>query len=358
MKGRGLPLAAGAVAGFVLTACGDGKTPEITQLASRPGSALRVVARPPVVRPGGQTVLVLHAPRNHAMGGDLSVLERRQGGRWKPAYWLFSGGAPKAAPYTRHFVSDLVGIGPGTPQLTRLPVARAGRYRISEDVGGLEGHGRATATGSIVLRGSPVRPSRAPLPGNLDHKILQRLLASPLDREEAKCVLNKTRAVYPRGAVRTFMDGSAFKLAVGSAFVAAERCPTKVEFLAIRKSLEGGPNLRVVGDVSRVEPALSGHPAAPVCAQVPLKRRVGLVRLNPDTPAPRCLSLYGVQRLRLKNATGSFGQHPHSVGVALGPYAATLRPGKAVTFPKPVGRFLAKGTHLVKNGPALIVTRR
>lgn len=69
---------------------------------------------------------------------------------------------------------------------------------------------------------------------------------------------------------------------------------------------------------------------------------MGVIRLAPDTPEPRCLGLNPDQQLRLVNVTRA-----EVVTVDIAAYHAKLAPGKGVTFRKPVGSYLASGDHLV-----------
>lgn len=77
-----------------------------------------------------------------------------------------------------------------------------------------------------------------------------------------------------------------------------------------------------------------------------MRGRVGVVLVNPDTPAPRCLVMRADQRLRVRNGTSNFGQPGYRVVVTFGKLPSrTLDDGSAVTFRGPVGDIVGHGFH-------------
>jgi hypothetical protein len=95
-----------------------------------------------------------------------------------------------------------------------------------------------------------------------------------------------------------------------------------------------------------IEAAIKEQPTAGACALTPRSQAVGVIRLNPDTPEPRCLEIRPDQRLRLINTSDAFGQKGEVTSVAIAAYRAKLAPGRHLSH-RPVGRFLAPGDHLV-----------
>jgi hypothetical protein len=98
-------------------------------------------------------------------------------------------------------------------------------------------------------------------------------------------------------------------------------------------------------------PATSRFPAAGVCGRV--SGDVVTVRIEPDTPEPRCASVDDRQSLRVVNATGEYGQSARTVTVAWIPgQPFALRPGESKTFPQHFGDYLARGVHDLRVGSA------
>jgi hypothetical protein len=98
-------------------------------------------------------------------------------------------------------------------------------------------------------------------------------------------------------------------------------------------------------------PATSRYPTAGVCGRA--TGAVLTIRIEPDTPNPRCASVTAHQRLRVVNSTGDYGAHAHPVTVVWLPGRPfTLRPGAARTFPRQFGTYLARGVHPLKAGTA------
>jgi hypothetical protein len=98
-----------------------------------------------------------------------------------------------------------------------------------------------------------------------------------------------------------------------------------------------------------VPPDLGG-PAAGACGDV--STDVVTVLLNPDVPSPRCTTVHVGQKLRITNATGSFGAVGKVVTITLKGFApVTLQVGESYTFPKPLSDVLAPGYHRTSGGP-------
>jgi hypothetical protein len=98
-------------------------------------------------------------------------------------------------------------------------------------------------------------------------------------------------------------------------------------------------------------PAAAGSPAAGVCGST--TGAVVTVRIEPDTPNPRCAAVTSAQSLRVVNATGDYGQPAHTITVTWIPHQSfTLRPGQAKTFPQHFGAYLAPGVHDLQSGAA------
>jgi hypothetical protein len=116
---------------------------------------------------------------------------------------------------------------------------------------------------------------------------------------------------------------------------------------------------------SQLAAAVSKHPAAGVCAEVPRTQgAIRTVRIEPDVPDPRCSQVYPSQRLRIVNATNDYGQRGKTVAVQLADFRARLAPGKAKTFDASFGSYLAPGDHVVTvsvyggSGPELLLKQR
>lgn len=91
-------------------------------------------------------------------------------------------------------------------------------------------------------------------------------------------------------------------------------------------------------------PATSKVPAAGVCGRV--TGAVLTIRIEPDTPTPRCASVGGDQWLRVVNRTDAYGQAGRTVTVAWVPGRTfTLRPGQSRDLTRRFGSYLARGVH-------------
>lgn len=94
-------------------------------------------------------------------------------------------------------------------------------------------------------------------------------------------------------------------------------------------------------------PALAGGPAAGVCSS--RWPRVIVIDMNPDTPAPRCVSASAGNIIEVVNRTDGFGQHGHSMTISWASFPpVTLRPGQSAIFDAPVGSYLAPGDHVLQ----------
>ncbi|HET8559476.1 MAG TPA: hypothetical protein VFL69_03065 [Marmoricola sp.] len=91
-------------------------------------------------------------------------------------------------------------------------------------------------------------------------------------------------------------------------------------------------------------PATSKYPAAGVCGRA--ASSVVTIRIEPDTPMPRCAQVRSDQMLRVVNRTGDYGQRAHQIRVSWLPGApVTLAPGESATFRRPLGDYLQPGVH-------------
>ena len=98
-------------------------------------------------------------------------------------------------------------------------------------------------------------------------------------------------------------------------------------------------------------PATSEFPAAGVCGRA--SGTVVTVRIEPDTPDPRCTSVASGQWLRVVNRTGDHGRHARTITVVWVPgHPFKLGPGDARTFTEHFGTYLASGVHDLRVGPA------
>ena len=95
-------------------------------------------------------------------------------------------------------------------------------------------------------------------------------------------------------------------------------------------------------------PATSRFPAAGVCGRA--AGAVLTVRIEPDTPDPRCTSVDEHQWLRVVNRTGDYGRRGHTVTVVWATSRVTLEPGASKTFPRHFGTYLARGVHDLRVG--------
>jgi hypothetical protein len=97
-------------------------------------------------------------------------------------------------------------------------------------------------------------------------------------------------------------------------------------------------------------PAEASGPAAGICAGQ--DGPVVIIEVNPDTPAPRCLTARPNQRLKVVNTTNRFGFTGTSVIVTLKPWPSrTLAVGDSVTFDPPLGEVFAPGLHDINLQP-------
>lgn len=93
-------------------------------------------------------------------------------------------------------------------------------------------------------------------------------------------------------------------------------------------------------------PAEGERPRAAGACAGPLNGDLGVVEVNPDTPAPRCLVVGPEQGLKVANTTTRFGQPGSPVVARWGPFSSRrLEPGESVTFEQPVGRTFEPGIH-------------
>ena len=99
-----------------------------------------------------------------------------------------------------------------------------------------------------------------------------------------------------------------------------------------------------VRESGRLLPATSSLPASGVCGRA--AGTVLTIRIERDTPMPRCASVTGSQRLRVVNRTGDYGGHARTVTVSWIPGRTfTLHPGESKSFDERFGRYLARGVH-------------
>jgi hypothetical protein len=98
-------------------------------------------------------------------------------------------------------------------------------------------------------------------------------------------------------------------------------------------------------------PATSQLPAAGICGRV--TGTVVTVRIEPDTPSPRCASVADGQWLRVVNGTGDYGRRARTITVVWVPgHPFRLGPGDSRTFPQHFGDYLAPGVHDLRVGRA------
>jgi hypothetical protein len=70
------------------------------------------------------------------------------------------------------------------------------------------------------------------------------------------------------------------------------------------------------------------------------------VRLDPDTPDPRCIVVSSRQRVRVVNMSAGYGQQGKSITIRFAYFPPrVLRVRAATTFHLPVGNYLAPGVH-------------
>jgi hypothetical protein len=87
-------------------------------------------------------------------------------------------------------------------------------------------------------------------------------------------------------------------------------------------------------------------PTVGACAKS--EARIARLRIEPDTPTPRCLQARPDQGLRFVNRSGDYGQPGHPLTIRLaGHRPVTLGVGESVTWSRPVGSYLAPGDHPV-----------
>jgi hypothetical protein len=91
-------------------------------------------------------------------------------------------------------------------------------------------------------------------------------------------------------------------------------------------------------------PADSRRPASGMCERD--TGAMATVRLDPDTPDPRCIVVSSRQRLRVVNTSASYGQRGKSITIRFAYFPPrVLRVRAATTFRRPVGHYLAPGVH-------------
>lgn len=107
--------------------------------------------------------------------------------------------------------------------------------------------------------------------------------------------------------------------------------------------------LSCVEESSTLVPVDPGGPAAAACLTDPAA--VAIVRLNPDTPQPRCLTVRRGQRVRILNSTNSFGSRGEVMTIVLRGFPPqTLQPGDGYTYPRALSDVLAPGYHRTTGG--------
>jgi hypothetical protein len=87
----------------------------------------------------------------------------------------------------------------------------------------------------------------------------------------------------------------------------------------------------------RLQPPDATSPAAGICARA--QGAVAMVRINVDTPSPRCKVVRPKQRLEVVNTLG------RSTIVRLARFTVRLAPRQALTIDQPFGTYLAPGVH-------------
>lgn len=98
-------------------------------------------------------------------------------------------------------------------------------------------------------------------------------------------------------------------------------------------------------------PATAQHPVAGACGRS--TGSVVTIRIEPDTPFPRCTQVRAHQSLRVVNRTADYGQRAHAVRVRWIPgHPVRLAPGASTTFRRPFGDYLARGVHVLRTTPA------
>jgi hypothetical protein len=129
----------------------------------------------------------------------------------------------------------------------------------------------------------------------------------------------------------------------GDRHASASSDPTDPTSSTSPMNAEGSPSPSAQPS-DRLVPATSRFPAAGVCGRT--TSAVLTVKIEPDTPDPRCASVSDSQWLRVVNRTGDYGLHAHTVTVAWIPgHSFTLHPGESKTFPRHFGAYLARGVH-------------
>jgi hypothetical protein len=99
-------------------------------------------------------------------------------------------------------------------------------------------------------------------------------------------------------------------------------------------------------------PAEADQPQVAGACEGPLDGPVGIIHVNPDAAAPRCLVIQPDQRLKVVNTTDRFGFTGTAVVVTFGPWPSrTLDIGESVTFDQPLGKVFAPGLHTINLHP-------
>jgi hypothetical protein len=128
---------------------------------------------------------------------------------------------------------------------------------------------------------------------------------------------------------------------VAAAALACRRSPRDgvTVFDRASKVVRSSPSLKT-GQV----PADSRRPASGTCEPSP--GAVATVRLDLDTPDPRCIIVSSRQRLRVVNTSAGYGQHGRTVTITMAYFPPrVLKVRAATTFHRPVGQYLAPGVH-------------
>jgi hypothetical protein len=114
---------------------------------------------------------------------------------------------------------------------------------------------------------------------------------------------------------------------------------------------------------NRPVPAVSRLPVSGACSPRPSQTRLATGQIEPDVPAPRCLTVASDQGLRIVNRTNDFGMRGRAITVRFIGFKKRIRPGQAAVFPRPFASYIAPGDHFVistyhGNGPEVLLSRR
>ena len=85
------------------------------------------------------------------------------------------------------------------------------------------------------------------------------------------------------------------------------------------------------------------QPAAGICAS--FDGTIVTITINPDIPDPRCAKVKTDQTMKVINNT------QNQLEIAIGKFAASLKPGEQTTFDTPFGEYLAPGVHQLQVSP-------